>query len=161
MVNRHLLRTVALQTLYQSDFRESFSLNYKNYQADEVKNKIKILTHQNLKEFAPGVEEEDFVKNLIDGIFSRLEELDKLISKYAPEWPLEQITIIDRNILRIGIYELKFNSAIPDKVAINEAIELAKSFGGESSSKFVNGVLGSIYKDMQNNHNKNNPAKNT
>ena len=76
------------------------------------------------------------------------EEIDKLITKFAPEWPLDQITIVDRNVLRLGTYELRFEESIPAKVAINEAIELAKTFGGESSGKFVNGVLGAIYKDM-------------
>ncbi|MBU1148677.1 transcription antitermination factor NusB, partial [Patescibacteria group bacterium] len=77
------------------------------------------------------------------------QEIDQLITKYAPEWPLDQITTVDRNVLRIGVYELKFDDDIPPKVAINEAIELAKTFGGESSGKFVNGVLGAIFKDMQ------------
>ena len=76
-------------------------------------------------------------------------EIDQLITQYAPEWPIEQITVIDRNILRLGIYELKYDSTVPDKVAINEAIELAKSFGGESSGRFVNGVLGTVYKEIE------------
>jgi len=86
---------------------------------------------------------------LIDGILENVAVINQMIEKYAPEWPLEQITTVDRNALRIGIYELKFNNDIPPKVAINEAIELAKNFGGESSGKFINGVLGSIYKDME------------
>jgi N utilization substance protein B len=81
-------------------------------------------------------------------VIINLAEIDKYITKYATEWPLDQITIVDRNILRIGVYELVFDKDIPAKVAINEAIEVAKTFGGESSGKFVNGVLGAIYKDV-------------
>ena len=75
-------------------------------------------------------------------------EIDELINHFAPDWPVETITIVDRNVLRLGIYELKFSENVPSKVAINEAIELAKGFGGEASGRFVNGVLGAIYKDM-------------
>jgi N utilization substance protein B len=81
-------------------------------------------------------------------VIEHIEDIDRHISKYATEWPLEQITIVDRNILRIGVMKLLYNDDIPAKVAINEAIEIAKSFGGESSGKFVNGVLGAIYKDV-------------
>ncbi len=90
-----------------------------------------------------------FVNNLIKGVMSNFEKIDKYITKYATEWPLDQITIVDRNILRIGVYELVYNEEIPAKVAINEAIEIAKTFGSESAGKFVNGVLGAIYKDME------------
>ena len=159
MANRHLLRTIALQILYQLDFRQPFSNDYKNHLKEEQENKIELLTEQNLCEFAPGAEEKDFAKNLIAGVLGHAKEIDLLIAKYAPEWPIEQITLIDRNVLRIGVYELKFDTNIPDKVAINEAIELAKSFGGESSSKFVNGVLGSIYKNMAGSEKNNNSAK--
>jgi N utilization substance protein B len=86
---------------------------------------------------------------LVKGVIHNVMDINQLITSFAPEWPLEQITVVDRNVLRIGIYELKFSKGeIPPKVAINEAIELAKSFGGESSGKFINGVLGSIYKEM-------------
>ena len=88
-----------------------------------------------------------------------LSQIDIYISKYATEWPLEQITIVDRNILRIGVYELVYDKDIPSKVAINEAIEIAKTFGGESSGKFVNGVLGAIYKDMLKQEEKNEENK--
>ncbi|MEA3463632.1 MAG: transcription antitermination factor NusB, partial [Patescibacteria group bacterium] len=101
--------------------------------------------------FAPRFDDHGFVKNLINGVMKNLGVIDKYITKYATEWPLEQITIVDRNILRIGVYELVFNKEIPAKVAINEAIEIAKIYGGESSGKFVNGVLGAIYKDINNN----------
>ncbi|MFH0820137.1 MAG: transcription antitermination factor NusB [bacterium] len=153
MANRHLLRTIALQTLYQLDFRIPFSSNYKYYQEGKTVDEVLNLTNQNLKEFAPGADEENFARNLIKGVLANLKEIDQFIARYATEWPIEQITVIDRNILRLGIFELKFDASIPDKVAINEAVELAKSFGGESSFKFVNGVLGSIFKDIQANLN--------
>lgn len=136
MSNRHLARTVVLQTLFQWDF---------NGKKEEFR---EILKH-NFREFAPGLDDDGFSQNLLEGIFEKLKEIDKLISQNAPEWPIEQITILDRNVLRIGIYELKFSKEIPPKVAINEAIELAKSFSSESSGKFVNGVLGTIYKEME------------
>lgn len=98
--------------------------------------------------FAPNFNDQGFVESLIRGVFDKLSEIDSYITKYATEWPLDQITIVDRNILRIGVYELMYNNEIPAKVAINEAIEIAKTFGSESSGKFVNGVLGAIYKDM-------------
>jgi N utilization substance protein B len=100
------------------------------------------------QQFAPNFNDHGFVDSLIKGVMSHLGEIDQSISKYATEWPLDQITIVDRNILRIGVYELLFDKEIPAKVAINEAIEIAKNFGGESSGKFVNGVLGAIYRDV-------------
>lgn len=135
MPNRHLARTIALQTLYEWDFNQKES------------EPLKILENT-LKEFAPQFDDEGFTKILLGGVKNNLEKIDEYIVKYAPEWPLEQITLIDRNVLRIGLYELLFTKDIPDKVAINEAIELAKTFGGESSGKFINGVLGAIYRDM-------------
>jgi transcription antitermination protein NusB len=137
MANRHLSRTIAMQTLYQWDFTES-----------KEKNLDKLLNY-NLNEFAPGFEDEGFSKHLVDGVMKNIKKIDDLIKKYATEWPIEQITIVDRNILRQGIFELKFDPDIPSKVAINEAIEVAKTYGGESSGKFVNGVLGAIYKEME------------
>ncbi|MFH0952210.1 MAG: transcription antitermination factor NusB [Patescibacteria group bacterium] len=136
MSNRHLSRTIAMQTLYGWDFN------------DLDKNKIQESLNYVQEEFAPDFDDEGFTKILVEGVLSNQQDIDKLITKYAPEWPIEQITTVDRNILRLGIYELKFNNEIPPKVAINEAIELAKTFGGEASGKFVNGVLGAIYKDM-------------
>ena len=137
MSSRHLARSIAMQTLFEWDFRG---------QPTAV---LPAIIEHNLSEFGPGLEEKKFAQDLVDGVVANQPKLDELISRYAPEWPLEQITIIDRNILRIGVFELKIASGIPPKVAINEAIELAKSFGGPASGKFVNGVLGSIYKDMQ------------
>lgn len=103
---------------------------------------------RNLSEFAPQFDDKGFIEHLVDGVIANQEAIDGLITQFAPEWPLEQITMIDRNVLRIGIYEMRYDKDIPEKVAINEAIELAKTFGGESSGKFVNGVLGTIYKRM-------------
>lgn len=138
MANRHLARALAMQTLYEWDFRNEM----------KEEEKVKGIVNYDKEQFAAGLDDKGFVEELIDGVKKHKKEIDKIIIKYAPEWPLEQITIVDRNILRIGIYELKYSPNIPAKVAINEAIELAKNFGGESSGKFVNGVLGAIYKDM-------------
>jgi N utilization substance protein B len=100
-------------------------------------------------EFGSGVEEnKEYIVQTVEDVLRQLPEIDKKISKYAPSWPLEQMTLIDRNILRIGVFELWFNKSIPHKVAINEAIELAKNYGGQSSGKFVNGILGAMYNDL-------------
>ncbi|MFH0840948.1 MAG: transcription antitermination factor NusB [bacterium] len=136
MANRHLSRTIAMQTLFTWDFNEK-------KEADLEK-----IAEENLKQFAPGFDDQGFVSELVRGVLKNIDEIDKYIIKYATEWPLDQITIVDRNVLRLGIYELVFGENIPAKVAINEAIEIAKAFGGESSGKFVNGVLGAIFKDM-------------
>ena len=136
MSNRHLARSIAMQALFEWDFR--------GQPADALPNIIE----RDLQEFGPGLDETEFAKKIIKDVRENMPEIDKLISQYAPQWPIAQITIIDRNILRIGIYELKYDTGVPPKVAINEAIELAKNFGGPSSGKFVNGVLGAIYKEM-------------
>ncbi len=136
MPNRHLARSIAMQSLFEWDFRGNPSAA------------LPAIIEHNLKEFGPGLEEQEFTKKLVDGVMDHLSEIDTEIAKYAPSWPISQITIVDRNILRIGVFELKFNSEVPPKVAINEAIELAKSFGGAASGKFVNGVLGSMYNDL-------------
>lgn len=107
------------------------------------------LVVENEREFAPDFEDNGFTHRIIKGVKKYFDEINELITTYAPEWPIDQITVTDRNVLRIGIYELKYSSEVPPKVAINESIELAKTFGGESSGKFVNGVLGTIYKDME------------
>lgn len=138
MANRHLSRSIALQSLFAWDFH------------GQKPDTLKEHARYNVHEFAPGMEDADFVYDLTLGVQKHLSEIDKLIVASAPDWPLEHITIVDRNVLRLGIYELKFAQAhdVPPKVAINEAIELAKTFGGVSSGKFVNGVLGTIYKQM-------------
>ena len=136
MSNRHLARSIAMQALFEWDFRE---------QPTDI---LPVIIDRDLKEFGPGLDETEFAKKIIEDVQKNKKNIDELISQYAPQWPIEQITIIDRNILRIGIYELKFNNEVPPKVAINEAIELAKNFGGPASGRFINGVLGAIYKDM-------------
>ena len=136
MSNRHLARTVAMQSLYEWDFNGN------------KKDTLTEITKKNLVSLAPGLADQECVLKLTKGVKDNIDEINKTIEGYAPEWPLDQITVVDRNVLRIGIFELTLDTAIPPKVAINEAIELAKSFGGASSGKFVNGVLGSIYKDM-------------
>jgi N utilization substance protein B len=111
---------------------------------------LKQILERNLREFGPGLEEKGFATELTEGVLGKIEGLDKIIAKAAPQWPIDQISIVDRNILRIGLYELLYEDkkAVPPKVAINEAIELGKNFGGDSSGKFINGVLGTIYKEI-------------
>ena len=135
-----------MQILYQSDFKSAFSLRYQKIKDDaEI---IKKKLEAKVKDQTSGNSDHIFIKSLISGIIDNIKKIDEIIAEYAPEWPIEKITIVDRNVLRLGVYELKFNDNIPAKVAINEAIELAKTFGGEKSGKFVNGVLGSIYKEI-------------
>jgi len=138
MANRHLQRSVAMQSLFEWDFQGC---------QDEKSGDI---VERNIVEFAPGIEEHGFIEALVKGTLKNRGKIDKMIEKCAPEWPIGQITAVDRNILRLGIYELIFGNyeEVPPKVAINEAIELAKTFGGESSARFVNGVLGTIYREM-------------
>lgn len=140
MANRHLSRSIAMQCLYEWDFRG-------RPVEDGVVGEI---IRKNVKEFGPGMDDTQFVENLVKKTIENKEKIDPIIEKCAPEWPLDQVTIVDRNILRLGIYELLFGNyeEVPPKVAINEAIELAKSFGGESSGRFVNGVLGTIYREL-------------
>lgn len=139
MASRHLSRSIAMQSLYEWDFYS---------QQKDTLNKI---TERNIGEFGPGLEDINFVWELVNGVTKHIKDLDKIIEKAAPEWPILQIPIVDRNVLRIGLFELIYSDKkeVPPKVAINEAIELAKTFGGESSGKFINGVLGTIYKEME------------
>lgn len=139
MASRHLSRSIAMQSLYEWDFSGKPS---------ELLNQI---TERDIKEFGPGLRDTRFIWQLVKGVKEHLYQLDKIIEKAAPEWPLQQINVIDRNILRIGLYELLYGNKkeVPPKVAINEAIELAKMFGGEGSGRFINGVLGTIYKEMK------------
>ncbi|MFZ2621395.1 MAG: transcription antitermination factor NusB [Minisyncoccia bacterium] len=138
MANRHLSRSIVLQSLFEWDFGTKNST-----QAKEI-------FMRDAKEFAPGHGDFSFMENLIDGVLDKQKDIDLIIEKAAPDWPITKISIIDRNILRIGLFELLFadRAQVPPKVAINEAIELSKTFGGETSSKFVNGVLGAVYKEL-------------
>lgn len=105
---------------------------------------------RNIAEFGPGLEETDFIRRLVNGVKDNLTKIDAIIERAAPEWPIDQITVVDRNLLRLGLYELLFGNReeVPPKVAINEAIELAKTFGSDSSSRFINGVLGTVYREI-------------
>lgn len=138
MANRHLQRSIAMQSLFEWDFQGCLN------------ERIAEIVKRNTREFAPGMVENEFIAVLVDGTLKNKKNIDELIEKCAPEWPLDQVTAVDRNILRLGIYELVHGNyaEVPPKVAINEAIELAKTFGGESSARFVNGVLGTIYREM-------------
>ncbi|KKR61407.1 transcription antitermination factor NusB [Candidatus Nomurabacteria bacterium RIFCSPHIGHO2_01_FULL_39_220] len=147
MANRHLSRSIVLQTLFEWDFSPLGENKGKKSGDPE---KIKQALIRNLKEFAPGLEDDAFVSNLLDQILKKQAMIDEIIEATAPDWPIDKISIVDRNILRIGLTELLFGDRkeVPPKVAINEAIELAKTFGGENSGKFVNGVLGAVYKEI-------------
>lgn len=139
MASRHLARSIAMQSLFEWDF-------YK-----KPAGALGAIVERNKNEFGPGLEEEyPFIDRLIAGTVIHLARIDEIISKAAPAWPIEQITAVDRAVLRLGLFELLFgkHEEVPPKVSINEAIELAKAFGGESSSKFVNGVLGTVYREI-------------
>ena len=138
MANRHLSRSIVLQSLFEWDLN--------NIEKDQVHEALE----RNMEEFAPHKSDAPFMGKLLDGVLQKQSELDLVIEKAAPEWPIDRIAPVDRNILRLGLYELLFadRSEVPAKVAINEAIELAKQFGGENSSRFVNGVLGAVYKEI-------------
>jgi N utilization substance protein B len=127
-----------MQSLYEWDFKG---------RKDELLPEI--LEH-NIKEFGTGLDEPEFIVALVKGTIDHLGEIDPIIVRAAPQWPLDQIAMVDRNVLRLGLYELMWGDreAVPPKVAINEAIELAKSFGGDASGRFINGVLGTVYKEM-------------
>lgn len=137
MANRHLSRSIVMQTLFEWDFTgKTGSLPH--------------ILARNIKEFAPGIGDDVYPLVLLTNIQKKLKTLDSIIEKAAPEWPIDKISIVDRNVLRIGLYELLFTdrNEVPAKVAINEAIEIAKTFGGETSGKFVNGVLGAVYREL-------------
>lgn len=138
--NRHLGRIVALQTLYEYEFRTESHDN----SAD-----AKEILSRNLERYETAIDDTKFVESLVTGVLKEQKAIDEKIQPIAPDWPIEQIARIDRNILRLGLYELLHQSEIvPPKVAINEAVELAKAFGSDNSSKFVNGVLGTAYRTL-------------
>ena len=139
MASRHLQRSIAMQSLYEWDFYGK-------------KRDLEKIVEKNIKEFGFDLEDSSFVWELIAGVIKHLKEIDDLISKTAPHWPIEQMPIVDRNVLRLGVYELVFGDkkAVPPKVAINEAVELAKTFSSDSSRRFINGVLGTVYKELEN-----------
>ncbi len=135
MANRHLSRTIAMQSLFEWDF------NRREQNLEE-------LMDLNIHQLAPGMDDSAFAKSLALGVRDHIEDIDNIITANAPEWPIEQIAVVDRTVLRLGIYELEFLKDVPPKVAINEAVELAKTFGGDASGKFVNGVLGTLFKKL-------------
>jgi N utilization substance protein B len=138
--NRHLGRIVALQTLYEYEFRT---------QCEDESVVVAEILERNIDRYETAIQDTDFVKQLVDGVLKQQADLDAKIQPIAPDWPIEQIARIDRTILRIGVYELLHQADIvPPKVAINEAVELAKAFGSDNSSKFVNGVLGTAYRTL-------------
>lgn len=138
MANRHLARSVVLQTLFEWDTTH----------ASETETRA--ILARNVSEFGGDDVDQPFMDSLLSGVLAKKEDIDLVIEKAAPEWPLERIAPVDRNILRLGLFELLFADRVqvPAKVAINEAIELAKTFGGDSSGRFVNGVLGAVYKEL-------------
>lgn len=147
--NRHLGRVIAFQTLYEQEFR--LDAEDKKFDLDEV-------LKRNMNRYKGMVEDTDFVEKLVKGVNKQADKLDAQLQPIAPEWPIDQISRMDRIILRMGLYELTYFKDTPTKVVINEAVELAKSFGGDNSSKFVNGVLGTIYKNSLEEEEKTKPA---
>jgi transcription antitermination protein NusB len=148
MATRHLCRTIVLQSLYEWDFyKQDIELDF--------------IVDRNIQSFGADIDEPEFIWKIVTGVISHREEIDSIIEKAAPEWPLGQIAVVDRNILRMGLYELLYanKEEVPHKVAINESIELAKNFGGQNSSKFVNGVLGTVYSEIKDNDNNDTSTK--
>ena len=138
--NRHLGRIVALQTLYEYEFRVD---------SEDTTVEIQEILKRNLDRYETAIDDTKFVESLVDGVLKHQQDIDDKLRPIAPDWPIEQIARIDRNILRIGVFELLHQAEIvPPKVAINEAVELAKAFGSDNSSKFVNGVLGTAYRTL-------------
>ena len=138
--NRHLGRIIALQTLYEQDFRRE--AGDQDFNLDEVLNR-------NIGRYQEMVDDKAFIEALVRGVTKEQDALDAQLQPIAPEWPIDQIARMDRVVLRIGLYELQFEKDVPPKVVINEAVELAKAFGGENSSKFINGVLGTVMRQRE------------
>lgn len=138
--NRHLGRIVALQTLYEYEFRQ---------QAEDKELKLDEVLGRNIERYQEAIDDKSFVETLVNGVLEHQADLDEKLQPMAPGWPLDQIARVDRNVLRIGLYELLHcQKTVPPKVAINEAVELAKAFGSDNSSKFINGVLGTAYRTL-------------
>jgi len=138
--NRHLGRIVALQTLYEYEFRVG---------CEDASVDLNEILSRNLERYESAIDDTGFVKDLVEGVVANQPDLDAKIQPIAPEWPIDQIARIDRAVLRLGVYELLYRAdAVPPKVAINEAVELAKAFGSDNSSKFINGVLGTAYRTL-------------
>lgn len=138
--NRHLGRIIALQTLYEEEFR---------IECGDTAFRLKDVLERNISRYAEMVDDRKFIEQLVKGVDTKKAELDAMLQPIAPEWPIDQIARMDRLVLRMGAYELTFGTDVPPKVVINEAVELAKAFGGENSSKFVNGVLGTLLRQRE------------
>lgn len=137
--NRHLGRIVALQTLYEYELRSSIG--------DDVD--VTEVTGRNLERYKEAIDDQSFVSALVQGVIDHATELDEVLQPLAPEWPIDQISRVDRTTLRLGLYELTYCAdTVPPKVAINESVELAKAFGSDNSSRFINGVLGTAYRNL-------------
>lgn len=135
--NRHLGRIIVLQTLYEHEFRR---------EADDPRANLEDILTRNISRYNAFVEDQEFIRRLALGVAADETKLDAVLQPLAPEWPIDQIARMDRTILHMGLYELEYGDGVPPKVVINEAVELAKAFGGDNSSKFVNGVLGTYYR---------------
>jgi N utilization substance protein B len=138
--NRHLGRIIALQTLYEQEFRQ---------EASDADFDVMAVLDRNIARYKDMVDDTDFIKKLVAGVSAQSADLDAQLQPVAPEWPIDQIARMDRLVLRIGLYELQNENDVPPKVVINEAVELAKSFGGDNSSKFINGVLGTLLRNQE------------
>jgi N utilization substance protein B len=138
--NRHLGRIIALQTLYEQDFRRA---------SGDTGFDLASVLARNIARYDAMVDDKDFIDRLVRGVTKYEKTLDEALQPIAPEWPIDQIARMDRVILRIGLYELTYEKDVPSKVVINEAVELAKAFGSENSSKFVNGVLGTALRNQE------------
>ena len=136
--NRHLGRIIVLQTLYEQEFRE---------EAGDKTVDLQKIVNRNIERYRKTANDKDFIENLVNGVFGEGKSIDEMIQPLATDWPIDKIARMDRLVLRIGIYELLYQADVPAKVIINEAVELAKAFGGDNSSKFINGVLGSFYRE--------------
>lgn len=138
--NRHLARIIALQTLFEQDFRRA---------AGDTDFDLSAVLSRNISRYESIIEDTNFIRDLVQGVNEHEKNLDDELQPVAPEWPIDQIARMDRVVLRMGLYELKFSQGVPPKVVINEAVELAKAFGSENSSKFVNGVLGTLLRHIE------------
>lgn len=150
--NRHLGRIISLQTLYEQDFRRN---------AGDVGFDLAEVLRRNIGRYEATVDDTEFIERLVSGVSARAQELDAILQPIAPEWPIDQIARMDRVVLRMGLYELLYMPQVPPKVVINEAVELAKAFGSENSSKFVNGVLGTVLRQRDDTSQKDEPAGGT
>ena len=138
--NRHLGRIIALQTLYEQEMRQD---------SDDKDFDINVVLKRNIERYKDMLDDVVFIEKLVEGVTKQAAKLDAKLQPVAPEWPIDQIARMDRLVLRIGLYELENEADVPPKVVINEAVELAKAFGGDNSSKFINGVLGTLLRDME------------